>query len=162
MRIPSQQLCSWDHKWPLLPTVELLTLAELTPRVCVWGASLSAKGVGSERAPSSHQPHSPRRPEHLQKKCGPAQGGVVPDATCTGNCFSRFIRGTSTPFPPKSHSARCGHSRVPNVFCSARPEMLGQFPAGTPRARPLNPSLRVSTSPKGPSHQGAGFQWVPR
>lgn len=117
-------------------------------------ASLSAKGVGSERAPSSHQLHSPRRQEHLQEKCGPAQGGVAPDATCTGNCFSRFIQGTSTPFPPKSHSARCGHSRVPNVFCSARPEMLGQFPAGSPRARPLNPSLRVSASPKGPSHQG--------
>ena len=75
-----------------------------------WGgggsASLSAPGVGSKRAPPSHQPHSPGRREHLQEKCGPAQGGVAPDATCTGDCFSRFIPGTSTPFPPKSHSAR--------------------------------------------------------
>ncbi|XP_065749957.1 uncharacterized protein [Phocoena phocoena] len=85
-------------------------------------ASHFAPGVGFGRAPSSLTSPTAPPPGALAGllRMRPVPVVASPDSA-----------GGPLPFPPESHSARCGHSRVPDAFCSAVPEMLGQFPAGT-------------------------------
>lgn len=107
-------------------------------------ASHFAPGVGSGRAPSSLTSPTAPPPGALGGllRMRPVPVVASPDSA-----------GDTLPFPPESHSARCGHSRVPDAFCSAVPEMLGQFPAGTAAHCPgtLFKSLAQGTRlPKGP------------
>ncbi|XP_060497496.1 uncharacterized protein LOC132684904 [Panthera onca] len=121
------------------------------------GASHSAAGVRSEPVPSflTRTPlASP--PGALAVEGGLAQDQRATDATCTRGGLSRFGPGSPTLFPPRTQLDG-EHSRVPAAFCSAGPELRGQFPAGaasTPGARSLNPSLTVPASPKRPSRPG--------